>query len=114
MGSDPVLPYLGVERFPNHPEPQGSSGREILFSSLSESPATMASTLRPTESSRERSYRVIPMESWRSQLLGEPLEPDDSQNERFHIEEGLSRKRHSGVRRLFLFLCMFTSDSLYA
>ena len=112
MGSDQVLPYLGLEGFPDHREPQGSSGRETLSSSLSESPATKASTLRPEEISREGSYRAVPMKSRRSQLSGEPLEPGDLLNEGLHIEEGLSKKRHSGVGRLSI--CILTPDSLYA
>lgn len=111
MGSDQLLPYIGLEGFPDHTEPQGSSGRESLSSSLSESPATKASTLRPKEISREGSYRALPMKSRRSQLSREPLEPGDL-HEGLHIEEGLSKMRHSGVGRLSL--CIFTPDSLYA
>ena len=111
MGTDPVLPYLGVEGFPDHPEPQGSSGRETLFSSLSELPVTKASTLRPKEIFRERAYSALPMGTRRSQLPREPLEPGDLHNERLHIDEGLSKKRHSGVGGLSL--CIFTPDSLY-
>jgi len=98
-GSNSVLPYLGLEGFPDRPGPQGSSGRETLFSSLSESPATKALTLRPKEISREISYCSV---SRRSQL---PPERDDLRNEVVHIEEGLSKKRHSRVGCPFL--CIF-------
>jgi len=106
--SDTMLPYLGLERFPDHPESQVSSGGEALVLSPSESPATKASTLQSKEISREKFYRAVPlMESRRSQLPEKPLEPDDMQYEKMYIEKGLSKKRHSRVG--YLYLCIFTS-----
>lgn len=99
-GRDSVLPYLGVQGFPDHPEPQGSSGRETHST---ESPATKASTLRRKEISREMSYRT---ESRHSQPRELP-DPDDlgNINEVMHIEEELSKKRHSRVGSLVM--CIF-------
>ena len=110
-GCDSVLPYLGLQGFPDHPGPQGSSGRETHFPSLSESPAIRAPTLRPKTISREMPYRAVPMESRRSQSSREPPDPDDLRNEVMHIEEELSKKRHSRVGCLFM--CMFTPLTHY-
>ena len=101
-GSDTVLPYLGLEAFSDHPEPQGPSGRDIL---ISEAPATEASTSQSEEISRNISHRAFPVESPHSQSSEETLEPDDLRHEIMDTE-GLSREHHSRVECLFL--CIFT------
>jgi len=102
--SDSVLPYIGLEGPSNHPEPQGSAGKNTLISSPSESPATNAPTSQPEEISREKYYCAVPIGSPRSQLAKEPLEPEDLRHGIIHIEEGPSKKRHSRV--VCLFLCI--------
>lgn len=101
-GSDTVLPYLGLEAFSDHPEPQGSSGRDIL---ISEAPATKESTSQSEEISRNISHSTFPVGSPHSQSPEETLEPDDLRHEIMHIE-GLLKEHHSRVG--YLFLCIFT------
>jgi len=100
--SDSLLPYLGLEGISDHPRFQGSSSRARLISRQSEAPATKVSTLQPKEASHKIACPPVPVESRRSQLPKEPLEPDDM----MHMKQGLFTKHHSRVGCLSL--CIFT------
>jgi hypothetical protein len=110
-GSDSVLPCLDLEGFSDHPEPEWSSGRETLISSPSEFPATRTPTFQPRVS-REKSYRGVPIDSRRSQLPKEPLEPGDMRHEVMRNEGRFSKKRLSRVGCISVHL--YVSDSSYA
>jgi hypothetical protein len=102
--SDSVPPSLGSEGPPDH---SGLSGRGRLVSSRFEAPATKASTFQRNGFSRGIYYPAVPIQTPRSLLPEERLEPDDMRREMMHINKRLLMKHYSGVRRLYP--CVFMS-----
>ena len=103
---DSLLPYLGSEGISDHQRFQGSSTRARFVSRQPGTPATKASTLQHKGILREITCPPVPLESRRSQLPREPLEPDDMPHDMTHMKQELFTKRHSRVGCLFL--CIFT------